>query len=135
MTDPQQYPAQPQNPGYPQGQPYPQYAAQPSTRPSGGSLGRIAFVLALVALGVGLVVNLFAPLFYASIGYDVADAISTVIGGFVLLANAAALVLGLIAIRRTPPHLLAAIAIGIAGASIAVRLASWVSNLFFYIGF
>lgn len=133
----QPYPQQGQP--YPQAQPYAQNPSYPGAAPSAGTqgngLGRTAFVIALVTLGIGLIVTFFTPLLYSSGGYAVADGLSTVIGVFVLLGNAAALVLGLIALRRPAPQVLAAIAIGIAGASITIRLFGWASTLLYYIGF
>jgi hypothetical protein len=123
----QQYPQPPLQPGRPYGAP-----ALPGSTAGGNSLGRIAFIVALASLLVSTLAQLASPFLYSGGSFEVAGAISSVVNIVVVAACAAALVLGLVALRRPAPHLLAAIAIGIGGAGLVVRVVSWVSNQFFY---
>lgn len=124
---PGQYPGQQSPPQHP-GQQYP--ARQGSD--AGGSLGRVAFIVALVALAIGLLVTLSFPFITRSL-YDPSaiGAIGAVGNGFVLVASIAALVLGVVAVRRQEQRILAGIAIGISSSAIAGILLSWLANLTF----
>ncbi|MGJ0389744.1 hypothetical protein [Microbacterium sp. CGR1] len=160
MSEPQQPaqqpdPAQPgqpySQPGQPYsqpGQPYSQPYAQPGqpygapaqpNAPGGaartGALGRTAFLIAVIGVAIGLLFQLVTPLMYMSIGFGVVDVLSNLVNLLVLAVAATGLVLGIIALRRPAPHLLAAIAIGLAGSTVVGTLVSWVSNLFYYFGF
>lgn len=135
MSDPQQQPAQPQ--GYPPQQyPQPQYS-QPQQYPqspaqSGGSLGRVAFIVSLVSLAIGLLVTLSFPLLARSVAdYSLIGVVSAIGNAIVLIASVAALILGLIAMRRTGQQILAGIAIGIGASAIIGILVSWASNAAF----
>ncbi|WP_067195690.1 hypothetical protein [Microbacterium sp. XT11] len=153
MSEPHFPPAQPSGtpgqgtPGYPQpsgapGQDAPGYPQPSGTSPygspapapqPGNPLGRVAFLIAVIAFALGALVNLITPFLFASGNYDVADSLSTVVNILVLLGEVAALVLGLIALRRPEPRLLAAIAVGIAGAGVVIRLLGWASTLLWYV--
>ncbi len=129
----QPYPGQPY-PGqaYP-GQPYPGEAhpAQP-----GAGLGRIAFLLAVVSLAIGLVVTLSYPLMFRMTGDpSTIGAFSAIGNGLVLVVAVAGLILGLISVRRQGSKILAGIAIGIAASQLAGIVISWVSNLFYALPF
>ncbi|WP_144874996.1 hypothetical protein [Microbacterium sp. 1.5R] len=134
----QPYPNQPYaNQSYPN-QPYPgqAHAAAPETpRASGSALGRIAFIAALVALGIRLLSTMLAPLLYTGDYYGVLSGINSVLGFIVFLGNAGALAVGIIALRRSGPHLLAAIAVGLAGASLVGYLATVLSSAFAWIAY
>jgi hypothetical protein len=151
------YPAQPSQPhtGQPYGgqaytaQPYggQAYAAQPypaqpypeQQRPasSGGSgLGRIAFLLAVISLGIGLLVTLSYPLMYRMMGDPSAiGAFGAVGNGLALIIAVVGLVLGLISVRRPGPQILAGIAIGVTASQLVGIVISWVSNLFYAFSF
>lgn len=144
--------AQPGQPYAPQAQPY-SHAGQPSgphippygfaqNGPSGQTgpgastrLGRTAFIITVAAVIVGLLVQVVTPFLYSSGGYTIVDILSSLVNLVVLVAAAVGLVLGIVALRRPAPHLLAAIAIGIGGSTVAGILVSWASTLFSYIGF
>lgn len=129
MSDPQQQPAQPQ--GYPPQQyPQPQYPQSPAQ--SGGSLGRVAFIVALVSLAIGLLVTLSFPLLARSVtDYSLIGVVSAIGNAIVLIASVVALILGLMAVRRPGQQILAGIAIGIGASSIIGILVSWGANLAF----
>ncbi|WP_431075272.1 hypothetical protein [Microbacterium phyllosphaerae] len=131
---PYSQPGQPYTqPGQPYGAPGQPYAPGPSGRP--GALGRTAFLIAVVGVAIGLLFQLVTPLMYMSFGFGVVDFLSNLVNLLVLAVAATGLVLGLIALRRPAPHLLAAIAIGLAGSTVVGTLVSWVSNVFYYFGF
>lgn len=114
--------------GYPAAAPGPQgYApvvpgypvpVAPSAQARGGNpLGRTAFVIAVATFVINLIVSLARPLVYGGIGgYDLMLAVDNGIGFLSFFGYAVALVLGLIAARRSAARLLTGIAIGIAGA-------------------
>ena len=133
---PYSQPGQPYaQPGQPYGSPaagVPQGTTGPGAR---GNLGRTAFIVALLAVAADLFVLLITPFLYSSVGYDAVEVVSNLILVVVLIAAVAGLVLGLIALRRPAPHLLAAIAVGLAGSTVATVLVSWMSSLMYYIGF
>ncbi len=141
---PPQHPA-PQAPQHPQAQPdaqYPQaqypYGAHPAPAraASGGSLGRIAFIVSLVALGIGLLVTLAFPLIVRSVYDTSAIGVFGAVGnGLVLVVAAVALVLGLLSMRRQGQQILAGIAIGISASAIVGILMSWLSNLAFALAY
>lgn len=154
MSEPQQHPPQgPQPPAQPQGHPpqgypaqgYPAqgyssaphgYAAAPPTpRASGAALGRIAFLTALVALGIRLLSSVIAPFLYTGDYYGVVMGINGVVGFIVFLGNAGALAVGIIALRRSGPRLLAAIAVGIAGSAFVGYLATLLSSAFAWVAY
>lgn len=128
-----QYPPAPQNPA-------PQYP--PATRPphgapqhpadTGNPLGRVAFLIAVIAFAVNLVISLTAPFaYFAADGYGWYNALSGLVGVVSLVAYVLAFILGLVAVRRPGPHLLAGIAIGIAGVGAIGMATTWMSSLFY----
>lgn len=131
---PYSQPGQPYiQPGQPYGAPAQPYAPGQSGRP--GTLGRTAFLVAVVGVAIGLLFQLVTPLLYMSIGFGVVDFLSNLVNLLVLAVAATGLVLGIIALRRPAPHLLAAIAVGVAGSTVVGTLVSWVSNVFYYFGY
>ncbi|OAN33031.1 hypothetical protein [Microbacterium sp. H83] len=132
-----QYPqAQYPHAQYPQAQyPYGAHPA-PARAASGGSLGRIAFIVSLVALGIGLLVTLAFPLIVRSVYDTSAIGVFGAVGnGLVLVVAAVALVLGLLSMRRQGQQILAGIAIGISASAIVGILMSWLSNLAFALAY
>lgn len=124
-------------PGQPYGQPT-QPAAYPGASapaaapaPAGGALGRVAFILALVSLAVGVLVALSLPVLIRGVEFSAPlyGAVSAVGNGLVLIVAIAALILGIVSVRRPGQHVLAGIAIGIAASEILGILVAWVSNL------
>jgi hypothetical protein len=161
MSDPQQPPAQPhgappqqqqpaqpyppqQQPGqYPPQQQSPYYAAAPH-HPAGPSAassasagtGRLAFILALASLGLGLLTSVSYPLIFRWF-YDSAaiGAFGVISNGLIFVVALAGLLLGVAAVRRSGSKLLPGIAIGITASQLAGILVSWVSNLFYALPF
>jgi len=117
----------------PGGSPFAANAAGGAASAPGNPLGRTAFLIAVISFAVGALVALVTPLLVVSGHFDLADALGTVVSILVLLGDVAALVLGIIALRRPEPRLLAAIAVGIAGAGVVVRVLSWASSLLWYL--
>ncbi|MFJ4999165.1 hypothetical protein ACIP5T_13495 [Microbacterium sp. NPDC088619] len=139
---PYTYPGQPHaQPGQPYGQPGQPYGVATPPSPSGqtaprpGSLGLTALIVAVSAAVMGLFFQIVTPFMYMSVGYQFVELLSNLVNLIVLAGAGAGLVLGLIAVRRPAPHLLAAIAIGVGGSTVVGTLISWVSNLFYYFGF
>lgn len=136
----QQHPAPPQFAGQPYGSQHPPAFAHPgpaaASPSSGGSLGRLAFIISLVALGIGLLVTLSFPLvirsFYDTSGIGAFGAIGN---GLVLVVSVVALILGLMSMRRPGQQILAGIAIGISASAIAGIVMSWLSNLAFALAY
>nr|WP_201470764.1 hypothetical protein [Microbacterium hydrocarbonoxydans] len=147
---PAQHPAQAQghaqHPAQQQQSPYyaaPQYPAAPSAAGSASTrsaasagTGRLAFVLALVSLGLGLITTVSYPLifrwFYDSVAIGAFGVISN---GLIFVVALAGLLLGVVAVRRPGSKLLPGIAIGITASQLAGILVSWVSNLFYGLPF
>lgn len=135
----QQQPAQPY--GAPQGQSShyaaaPHYAAASSTATGSAGAGRLAFVLALASLGLGLLTSIAYPLVFRWF-YDSAaiGALGVVSNGLIFVVALAGLLLGVVAARRPGSKMLPGIAIGITGSQLAGILVSWVSNLFYALPF
>ncbi|MCS3443332.1 hypothetical protein [Microbacterium phyllosphaerae] len=136
----QQHPAPPQFAGQPYGSQHPPAFAYPgpaaASPSSGGSLGRLAFIISLVALGIGLLVTLSFPLvirsFYDASGIGAFGAIGN---GLVLVVSVVALILGLMSMRRPGQQILAGIAIGTSASAIAGIVMSWLSNLAFALAY
>jgi hypothetical protein len=139
-----QYPAapQPQAPQY--AAPQPPYGQQPNTpqpygqqaRPASGpqnSLARTAFIIALVVAAVGALQILMQPFVFSSFSYDASSygVFSFLFAVIIFLGSAAALVLGLIALRRPGGHALAGIAIGVGGIQLIGVMLGWMSSLFY----
>ncbi|WP_217184872.1 hypothetical protein [Streptomyces sp. AC495_CC817] len=154
MSDPQQTPAQPSGapspgypaaqPQYPAGQPYPgppqsyagthpygsaPYPGGPGAASSGEPLGRTAFVIAVIGAGLSLLLTLLTPVLLGSGNYEALDPVSSGVGIIAFLGYVAALVLGIVSLRRPESNLLAAIAVGIAGSGAVLTAFSWMSSL------
>lgn len=145
-----QYPTSPQQPTAPQQpygqQPYSQqpygqqpYGQQPFGQPtrraagSGNPLARTAFIIALFVASVGALQILLQPFVLTSFSYDAGSygAFSFLFAVILFLGSAAALALGLIALRRTGGQVLAGIAIGVGGVQLIGILLGWFSSLFY----
>ncbi len=139
--------AQPAQPGQPYaqpGQPYAQpgqpYGQAPGMPPatvtpvSGATVGRIAFLVTVISVGPGLLLQLAMPFLYASTGMGGVDTLPSLVNFAMFAGSVVGLVLGLTALRRSGPHLLAAIAIGIAGSTILGTLASGLTSLVYNFG-
>lgn len=118
----------------------PAYGAGPApTRPAGSSntLARVAFIIALAVAAIGALQVLIQPFLLSSIGYysgygDGGYGIFTLLFGVVtFLASAAALVLGLIAVRRPGSQVFAGVAIGVGGVQLLGIVLAWISSLFY----
>ena len=127
----QQHPA-PQNPAQPYaGQPYPGSSSS-SPASTGAPLGRLAFIVALGALGIALLVTIAYPVIIRTLADPSSIGAFGAIGnGLVLIVAIVALILGLMSVRRPGQQVLAGIAIGISAAQITGILVAWVSNLFY----
>lgn len=121
-----QYPVAPQYPASPQS-PASQYPASPVAAPrTGNVLGRVALIIALLAVGMRLLTSLLHPLVYP--GSDWTIGVFTLAStGLAAVGYIAALVVGLIAIRRSGTHLWAGIAIGLSAAYLATLVIEWAS--------
>lgn len=135
--------AAPQHPGYygaPHAQPaygqqpYPQNAG--ASGGAGGGLARLAFILALVGFAISTLYSLIYPFIFLAqpMDYEGLGVLGFVVNLLGFLAAAAALILGLISLRRTDSRLLAGIAIGVGGAQVIGVLVGWVSSLFYGLG-
>ncbi|CAH0256992.1 hypothetical protein SRABI44_03344 [Microbacterium foliorum] len=91
--------------------------------------------MSVVSVAVGLVSQLLAPLLYASVGVGVTSAVQGVLSLLVFAGAATGLVLGIIALRRPAPRLLAAIAVGVAAHSVLGTAVSFIASLFYSLGF
>ncbi|MFF7293975.1 hypothetical protein ACFY9N_15720 [Microbacterium sp. NPDC008134] len=118
----------------------PAYGAAPATtRPAGSTntLARVAFIIALAVAAIGALQVLIQPFLLSSIGYystygDGGYGVFTLLFGIVsFLASAAALVLGLIAVRRPGGQVFAGIAIGVGGVQLLGIVLGWISSLFY----
>ncbi|MFJ2544761.1 hypothetical protein [Microbacterium sp. NPDC087589] len=114
--------------------PYPEHQRPASAGSSG--LGRIAFLLAVISLGIGLLVTLSYPLMYRMMGDPSAiGAFGAVGSGLVLIVAVVGLILGLMSVRRPGPQILAGIAIGVTASQLVGIVISWMSNLFYALSF
>lgn len=121
-----QYPAAAQYQATPQYQPAPQYsttqhhqvAPQDPTR-TGNPLGVAAFVIAAATLAVNLLSSVARPFVYGGDGgFNFMLAVDNGIGILSFFTYVVAMVLALIAVRRSASRLLTGIAIGVAGTGI-----------------
>ncbi|MDT0157971.1 hypothetical protein Q9R19_10085 [Microbacterium sp. ARD32] len=131
----QSYPQQTYAQGYPQ-QGYPQqsYPQQGYAAPaSAGSLGRTAFIIALVAAGIGLIFTLITPIVIMNLRgqYGLYETVSIARSLLGLVLGAIALILGLIAARRGAQPVLAGVAIGIGGIEVLSTVLGFVTNLMY----
>ena len=134
-------------PGQPYAQPGQPYGSGPYAPHDGGapyspppartseSLGRLALILAACAVGGGLLLQMLVQLLYPTIGYELVGQASSLLGFVVFAGAAAGLVLGIAALRRPGRHLLAAIAIGVAGNTLVGSIGSFLSSAFYNLGF
>lgn len=117
-------PAQPGQPNQPNQPGQPAYAAPgaPASPAGTNPLGKVALIIALVTLGLNIVLALATQLLIRTAGVAVFQIVN--VGGTVLMliGSIAALVLGVMALRRPAPHAIAGIAVGIAIAGIATTL-------------
>ncbi|MFY9713538.1 MAG: hypothetical protein WAK00_08690 [Microbacterium sp.] len=115
------------------GQPHPGYPAYGAPGPAapGNPLGRAAFLIALITFGIGLLGTVAMPLLYSTTGYGAVDIITGASGLITLIAYGVALVLGVVALRRPAPHLLAGIAIGIAGSGVIGTTVAWMATFLY----
>lgn len=129
--------AQPGQPYGAPGQPYAQPGQQhaPSQTARSGALGRLAFLLAVVGAGMALIFQLLTPLMYMSMGFGIVDFLSNLVNLVVLGLAAIGLVLGIIAVQRPAPRLLAAIAVGVAGSTVVGSSVAWVTSVSHYFGY
>ncbi len=118
----------------------PAYGASPAPALAAGSsntLARVAFIIALAVAAIGALQVLIQPFLLSSIGYysgygDGGYGIFTLLFGVVtFLASAAALVLGLIAVRRPGGQVFAGVAIGVGGVQLLGIILGWISSLFY----
>ena len=118
--------------GYPQTVgPQPGYGVVPASRP--GSLGRTAFIIALITAALGLLFVIMSPIVIAGMRgqyglYEVISLARSVLG---LALGATALILGIIAARRGSQPVLAGIAIGVGGVEALGVVFSLLSNLLY----
>ncbi|KJL22206.1 hypothetical protein RN51_02086 [Microbacterium oxydans] len=111
---------------------YPAPPYPPHPVDTGNPLGRVAFLIAVIAFAVNLVVSLTAPFaYFAADGYGWYSVISGLVAAVSLVGYVLAFILGLVAVRRPAPHLLAGIAIGIAGVGAIGMVTTWASSLFY----
>lgn len=124
-------------PGYPAAAQAPQavpgytgaYSAAP-VAPSGSTdaLGRVGFIIGLAGLAISMLFSLITQIMYSVGGYPdftVIGAISSISQVLVFLCAAAALVLGILGLRRGGSKTLAGIATGLGIAGVATGLFSF----------
>lgn len=126
---PPQYPTSAGGPPHPLTPPYPTSPVYAGLTEPGNPLGRIALLIAAITAGIGSLSGLIYPFLITRGGYGIVSVLSGVVALVVLIAGAVALVLGIIALRRPEPRLAAAIAVGIAGATVVAHLSGWAVNL------
>lgn len=119
----------PGGPGYPQ---FPVGAPPRTAADRGSSLGRVAFIVAVVVFALDLLLILGRPFLYmGDRGYSLigfVEGASSVVG---FLGYAVALVLGIVAARRPGSRLFAGIAIGISGAGLLGIVTVWLASMFY----
>lgn len=145
MSDPQQPPSAPQpdqpaspygQPGQPSGYPAsigfstPGYGAAPS---ASSTLGRTAFIIAVITAALGLFFVLANPVLLPSMrgGYAVFQLLSAGRSLLGLVLGTLALILGIVAARRHAQPVLAGIAIGVGGVEVLGVLASFFVTLIY----
>jgi len=111
-------------------QPYPSYAGDRAAG-GGNSLGRVAFIVAAITLGLELLSILLWPILYSAGGIDVAELMTTALRLLTFAGFATALVLGILALRREKTSVLAGIAIGVSGAALLGLVVTLISQLFY----
>ncbi|GAA1228844.1 hypothetical protein GCM10009588_01800 [Microbacterium phyllosphaerae] len=121
-------------PGQPYGTPHPTAGSGTPGSPKGANpLGRTAFLVAVLSVGFGLVSQLLLQFLYANsiIDWIAMGAVPSILNFLVFVGAATGIVLGIAALRRPAPHLLAAIAIGLAVNTVLGTLASGLSSVFY----
>lgn len=120
-------------------QPQPQYAqpqyVQPayesaaSGRTGSNTPGRIGFIIGLVGLGFNLLTNVIIQIMIRSADYQLIGLVSGALSVITFLAALAALIFGIIGLRRVgAPHGLAGIATGLGGAGVVGAGFSFILN-------
>ncbi|MFD5214345.1 hypothetical protein [Microbacterium sp. NPDC058345] len=127
--------AQPQDPSRPMAYPPAGDRTQPATgagASSGGTLGRTAFVIAAVAVALGLLFTTITPLILTNVRtpavYEFLALLRAVIG---LALGTAALILGIVAARRRSQPVLAGIAIGVGAVEILATVTALASSFLY----
>ncbi|MBP2376685.1 hypothetical protein JOF42_000180 [Microbacterium phyllosphaerae] len=89
--------------------------------------------MAVLSVGFGLVSQLLLQFLYANsiIDWIAMGAVPSILNFLVFVGAATGIVLGIAALRRPAPHLLAAIAIGLAVNTVLGTLASGLSSVFY----
>lgn len=115
--------------GAPQG-PYPRAA---DATAGGNPLARTAFVIALVTVGLGLLLTVARPVIHAATQFqpEAMTVISLVHTAVSLLGGLAALILGLIALRRPGGQVAAGVAVGVGVTVVLGSVFSWATPLIF----
>jgi len=137
-------PAQPAQPGQQNapyagqqpygGQPYYSPSTAPSGSGSGNTAGKIGFIVGLVSLGLSLLITLIMQFLYRSDGWQAAQILNGANLFISLIGSAAALVLGIIGLRRRgAPHGMAGIAVGLGIAGVAGALVSMLIGAFSWV--
>lgn len=126
-AQPQPVYAQPAQRGYAQ----PVYSP-PAVGPTDSNApGKIGFIIGLVGLSLSLLLNVIIQIMIRSQGYELINLISGVMSVIIFLAAAAALVFGIIGLRRVgAPHALAGIATGLGGAGVVGTGFNFILNAF-----
>lgn len=126
----QQQPAQAQPPlQAPYGSPAPAWAPQAGSSSNPGTPGRIGFIIGLVGLGISLLVTVLFQLLIHSEGWMVLSMVSRFTGILTFLAAVAALVFGIIGLRRVgAPQAQAGIAVGLGIAGTASGLFAFLAS-------
>lgn len=92
----------------------PAYASTASGPTLSNAPGRIGFIIGLVGLGIGVLMNIAIRIMIRSDGYQLISLVNGALSVIVFLAAVAALVFGVIGLRRAgAPHGLAGIATGL----------------------
>lgn len=87
--------------------------------------------MTVISVGLGLLLQVAMPFLYASVGMGGVDLLPSLVNFAVFAGAVVGLILGLTALRRSGPPLLAAIAIGIAGSTILGTLASGLTSVLY----
>lgn len=116
-----QNPQPPLNPA--QAYPGPAYSPPAATTSTDANLpGKIGFIIGLISLGLSILSNVIFQIMIRADGYALLNLVSSIFSVIIFLASAAALVFGIIGLRRVgAPHGLAGIATGLGG-SVVVGL-------------
>ncbi|WP_307359465.1 hypothetical protein [Microbacterium murale] len=135
---PQAPPAQPQY-TQPQQAQYgqPVYSPAASGPADSNTPGRIGFIIGLIGLAVSLLTNVIIQIMIRSADYQLIGLVSGALSVLTFLASLAALIFGLIGLRRVgAPHGLAGIATGLGGAGVVgagfTFILNAVSSVFYF---